>query len=72
MKFSRNPLTLSLNSRTIITGLLLAVLFCVFLALVQFATPNLAGTDDYFHIRFARVMRDEGLTPAFPGCPDHS
>lgn len=39
------------------------------LATIQFATPNLVGTDGYFHIRFAQVMRVQGIRPDFPWLP---
>lgn len=39
------------------------------LGLIQFSTPNLAGTDGHYHIKFAALMRTEGLTPDFPYLP---
>ncbi len=51
------------------TALLLAGLLVAGLVLVQFASPNLAGTDGYYHIKFAALMRQEGLRPAFPYLP---
>jgi hypothetical protein len=55
--------------RTLIVGVALTVAFVGFLALVQFSTPDLVGTDDHFHIRFASLMRTEGLLPRFPWLP---
>ena len=55
--------------QTILTGVALWLSFAVLLAIIQFASPNLAGNDDYFHIRFAQVMREEGLRPPFPWLP---
>jgi hypothetical protein len=55
--------------RTILISTSLTVIFIAGLALVQFATPNLAGTDDHYHLRFAQLMRTEGLKPAFPWLP---
>ncbi len=52
-----------------LTALGLLALFAALWAVVQFAAPNLAGNDDYFHIRFAQVMREQGLTPPFPWLP---
>jgi hypothetical protein len=58
-----------IDRRTLITGLGLLGIFVVFLALVQFATPNLAGNDGYFHIKMAYLMRTEGLLPDFNWMP---
>ena len=55
--------------RIFFASLLLAAFFISILAVVQFAAPNLAGTDDYFHIKFAQLMRLEGWKPAFPWLP---
>jgi hypothetical protein len=55
--------------RTILVGATLLVILIVGMALVQFATPNLAGTDDHYHIRYAHLMRTEGLKPDFPWLP---
>jgi hypothetical protein len=40
-----------------------------FLASVQFSSPDLVGTDGYYHIRFAEVMRQQGLRPDFIWLP---
>jgi hypothetical protein len=53
----------------LLTGSGLLAFFVVFLAAIQFSTPNLVSTDSYFHIRFAEVMREQGLRPAFPWLP---
>ena len=53
----------------VITGTSLALLFIVVLAVVQFATSDLAGNDGYYHIKFAQVMREEGVRPPFPWLP---
>ncbi len=55
--------------RVFLTGLGLLGLFLLFLGTVQFSTPNLSSTDGYFHIKFAEVMRDQGLRPPFPWLP---
>jgi hypothetical protein len=47
----------------------LAAGFLVILTLLQFSTPNLAGNDGYYHIKFAEVMRLEGLKPHFEWLP---
>lgn len=52
-----------------LTGIGLLAFFVIFLAAIQFSTPNLVSNDSYFHIRFAEVMREQGLRPAFPWLP---
>jgi hypothetical protein len=54
---------------TLLTGAGLFALFVTFLAIVQFATPNLVGNDGYFHIKMAYLMRTEGLRPTFDWMP---
>ena len=46
----------------------LAVFVALF-ALVQYATPGLADHDGYYHMRLARLMREQGLTPSFVWLP---
>lgn len=58
-----------LNWRILFTGTGLLGFFVAFLAAVQFSTPNLASIDGYFHIKFAQVMREQGLHPPFPWLP---
>jgi hypothetical protein len=48
--------------------ILLAVFLGIFYAL-QFSTPNLAGTDGYYHIKFADLMSSQGIKPEFPWLP---
>lgn len=55
--------------RTLLTGTGLFALFVMFLATVQFSTPNLVGNDGYFHIKMAYLMRTEGLRPLFDWLP---
>jgi hypothetical protein len=50
-------------------GLVLFSLFIVLMYLIQFSTDNLVGTDGYYHIKFASLMRLEGLKPGFPWLP---
>lgn len=52
-----------------VRGALVVVLVFGFLAAVQFSSPNLAGTDGYYHIRLAYLMRTEGLKPEFDWLP---
>lgn len=55
--------------RVLFTGAALLIAFIAGLAAIQFASPNLAGNDGYFHIKFAQVMRQQGLRPHFPWLP---
>ncbi|MBE0687669.1 MAG: hypothetical protein IH585_16885 [Anaerolineaceae bacterium] len=59
----------ALNWANIRTGLLLWIVFLVFLSLVQFSTPDLPDNDGYYHIKLAFLMRTEGLTPEFNWLP---
>jgi hypothetical protein len=49
--------------------LLLASFFGLFLALVQFSTPDLPDNDGFYHIKMAYLMRTQGLKPEFPWLP---
>jgi hypothetical protein len=55
--------------RTFLTGLALWGVFVLFLALVQFSTPNMPDNDGFYHIKLAYIMRLEGLKPIFPWLP---
>jgi hypothetical protein len=46
----------------------LALIWLVLLA-VQTATPNIVGNDGYYHIKFAQLMRQQGLRIDFPWLP---
>ena len=50
-------------------GILVISCFILLMYLVQFSTENLVGTDGYYHIKFASIMRLEGLKPEFPWLP---
>ncbi|MBM4427018.1 MAG: hypothetical protein FJ031_07245 [Chloroflexi bacterium] len=52
--------------KRILPPLLLFILFMVFMALVQFGTPNLPDNDGFYHIKLTWLMRTEGLKPDFP------
>jgi hypothetical protein len=45
------------------------VVFALFLALVQFSTPDLPDNDGFYHIKMAYLMRTEGIKPAFTWLP---
>jgi len=51
------------------SGVLLWLAFGVFLALVQFASPDLPDNDGFYHIKLAYLMRTESLKPDFPWLP---
>jgi len=51
------------------TGLLLWLVFGLFLALVQFSSPDLPDNDGFYHIKLAYLMRTERLKPDFPYLP---
>jgi hypothetical protein len=51
------------------TGLLLWIAFGLFLALVQFSSPDLPDNDGYYHIKLAYLMRTEGIKPEFAWLP---
>lgn len=51
------------------TSVGLLAIFVGLLAVIQFATPNLAGNDGYYHVKLAQVMRQQGLRPSFVWLP---
>ncbi|MCQ3979442.1 MAG: hypothetical protein DPW09_38985 [Anaerolineae bacterium] len=51
------------------TGLVLFGLYLALFAAIQFATPNMADNDGYYHIKLAQLIRQEGWRPAFPWLP---
>jgi hypothetical protein len=53
----------------LIQAVLLLVVLAAAMSWIQFSTPNLPDNDGYYHIRFASLMRDEGLKPKFPYLP---
>ena len=53
----------------ILSAALLLLVFIVGMAVVQFATPNMPDNDGFYHIRFARLMYEQGLKPEFPWLP---
>ena len=50
-------------------SLLLFILFLLGMAVIEFATPNLPDNDGFYHIKFAYMMRTEGLKPDFTYLP---
>jgi hypothetical protein len=57
------------TSRTALTAAGLFLVFFVVMAWIQFSTPNMPDNDGYYHIKFANIMRTEGLKPEFPWLP---
>jgi hypothetical protein len=55
--------------RQIRTPFLLFFLFFAAMAVIQFSTPHLPDNDGFYHIKFAWLMRTEGLKPEFPYLP---
>ncbi len=51
------------------TGLLVWLVFGLFLALVQFSSPDLPDNDGFYHIKLAYLMRTEGIKPEFTWLP---
>lgn len=47
----------------------LFLLFFWGMALIQFVTPDMPDNDGFYHIKFAWLMRTEGLKPEFPYLP---
>lgn len=45
---------------------LVYVIVCAYQGHIQFASPYLPGTDGYYHIKVAWLMRTEGLLETFP------
>ena len=58
-----------LGAVPLLPGLAIWVVMLVFLALIQFTSPDLPGNDGYYHIKLAYVMRTEGLKPDFRWLP---
>jgi len=58
-----------LNWPAALTGLGLLGLFVALFTAIQFATPHLVGSDGYYHIKLAQLMREQGLRPPFPWLP---
>lgn len=48
---------------------LLFILFILGMAAIEFATPDLPDNDGFYHIKFAYMMRTEGLKPDFTYLP---
>ena len=60
---------LSVQLRVILLGAVLLAAFVGLFAIIQFATPGLAGNDGYYHMKIGKLMRQSGLTPTFYWLP---
>ncbi|GAB4120463.1 MAG: hypothetical protein Fur005_32030 [Roseiflexaceae bacterium] len=47
----------------------LFVLFCLLLASIQYATPDLPDNDGFYHIKMGQLIREQGLHPEFIWLP---
>jgi hypothetical protein len=61
------PARVRLRTSLLAVGLL--ALFLALFALVQYATPGFADNDGYYHIKMARLIREQGLKPPFVWLP---
>lgn len=59
----------AVNVRLIAQALVLFALFMALLAVVQYSTDALVGTDGYYHARMGLLIRQEGLRPDFKWLP---
>ena len=55
--------------RVMATAVFLLFIFVAGFAVVQYATPGLAGNDGYYHMKMGYLIRQEGIKPAFPYLP---
>jgi len=55
--------------QVVTTAVILLLVFVTGFAIVQYATPGLAGNDGYYHMKMGYLIRQQGLTPAFPYLP---
>lgn len=67
--FAKQDISPRYSKRTFLIGLFLGIIFISALAYIQFSTPNLVGNDGYYHIKFAQLMRFDGLKPEFTWLP---
>jgi len=57
------------NRRSFFTGAIIFTFSLIFLALLQFSTPDMPDNDGFYHIKLAYLMRAEGLKPDFTWLP---
>ena len=65
----RGRLASAVNWRLLVTAILLFVFFLLLLAIVQWGTPALVGTDGYYHARMGLLIRQQGVRPQFEWLP---
>jgi hypothetical protein len=59
----------AIDVRTIVQAAVLFSLFAGLMAVIQYATDALVGTDGYYHARMGLLIRQEGLRPDFNWLP---
>ena len=57
------------DMQVLATAVFLLLIFIAGFAIVQYATPGLAGNDGYYHAKMGYLIRSEGLKPDFPYLP---
>lgn len=62
-------LFLAIKVRTLVQAFVLFTLFSGLLAVVQYGTDALVGTDGYYHARMGLLIRQEGFRPDFKWLP---
>lgn len=62
-------LNINIEARTVLTAIGLFIVFVAGFAIVQFATPALAGNDGYYHMKMGYLIRTEGLVLDFTYLP---
>ncbi|GJM41918.1 MAG: hypothetical protein DHS20C20_22000 [Ardenticatenaceae bacterium] len=65
----KEQLQAKLDEKVVATAVFLFLVFIAGFAVVQYATPGLAGNDGYYHMKMGYLIRTEGLTPDFPYLP---
>ena len=65
----KNRIRARWDTRVLGTAVFLLLVFTTGFAIVQYATPGLAGNDGYYHMKMGYLIRQEGLKPDFPYLP---
>jgi asparagine N-glycosylation enzyme membrane subunit Stt3 len=60
---------MKLSSSSWFVPVLVFAAFMIGMASIEFATPDLPDNDGFYHIKFASLMREEGLKPKFNWLP---
>ena len=62
----KNFFQLGKREGPVLEVMLVLVLSFAFFGYIQFSTPNLVGTDGFFNIKYAYILRTEGFSRDFP------